>query len=424
MTSRIVNACLALAFLAACFLAPQQASAQAPPKWLATYVEPWLKDCKDTPQTVRLHAYGALSGAVALDGDLRYEGGLEGGTDEDGDGDPIFETIQAAIDATDIGGVVHILVPGVYRENLTIVESITLRGSATGDVILTAPCSGSPGFGVDVDATDKLVHLENLTIQGFSVGVMIEGSDVFMTNCRVRHCETGVFGPNGGHRLDFIRSEVRDCVEDGIAGEASNWRIVDSTIASNRHGVHLNGVGGSLAVSVMRSNILSNSENGIRVAATSGGTHLTVDDSSVTNNGDNGISYDARYSGSVRVTNSLVEGNVADGISIVHSGGCVSTSLASTLSSIVANSRILGNGDDGIFVQGSGSGCNPGLFAVSRVGIYGNTIALNRGWGILKGSLGSVNCAMGLNQIAYNFGGNESGTVVCAGTGSTTNATP
>lgn len=420
---------LPIALVLLCTIAPSS-EAQTYPE---TYVEPWFQDCNGTPQTLRPQTYGSdgFTDPRSIDGDIYFEGASTGTppnqTTEDNDGDPIFWHIQDAIDATDPGGVVHILTPGVYRENLTIDDSVTLRGTATGDVILEGACNGAtPGIGIEITGSGKTVRLENLTIQGWDIGVQIASSDVAMTNCRVRNCENGIAGPAASaNRLDFVRSEVRDCTEDCIFSDQANWRIEDSVIASCDYGLRLNGTGGTNIITVTRSSIFGHGVDGIIVNLSSSGSMLTLHDSSVTRNAGRGITYTAQNIGSVRITDSLVEGNTSDGVYIENTGGCVLTAAA-TLRCVITGSRILGNGGDGLELKGSGSSCGGGTSAsIARVSLLGNTIAVNGAIGVNKGTGGTVDCGVGHNQIIYNVTDNENGTIACTDAGSTSsNAAP
>ena len=392
-----------------------------------TFVEPHFKDCSGTPQTIRPHAYGTDVGTQDgdLDDDGRFEGSTFGGFTENTDSDAIFETIQAAIDNTDTGGVVHVMTPGVYRETLTTDDTVTIRGSATGDVILEANCSGSWGVGIDVTGSNKKVRIENLTIQGFGTGIDMDSSDVTLVDVKIRLCATGLSGPSSANALDLIRCEIRDCSGDGVFGSQGNWDIVDSVISNNDVGIHLAGTGGPNSMTITRTSVLRNAGAGIAVSLTGSGSQLTVHDSNVTRNGGRGIWYSGTYTGSVRVTNSLIEGNGSDGIQIENSGGCVSVGTP-TLSSIVAGNRIVGNVGDGLEVKGTGTGCTLGVTtqASARVSVFQNTFALNGGYGLNPNTSGTLACTLGQNQISYNVTGAENGGPVCAAAGASSNSVP
>ena len=54
-----------------------------------------------------------------------------------------YTTIQAAIDAADVGSTVQVC-PGAYPEILTISKDLTLKGATSGPVLITVPSTGVP----------------------------------------------------------------------------------------------------------------------------------------------------------------------------------------------------------------------------------------------------------------------------------------
>ncbi len=96
-----------------------------------------------------------------------------------GGNSPCFRTIQAAIDAIQLGpyqsGTVHIR-PGLYREHVVLIKNVELEGAGRELVRLEAPDPTKPA--ILVKGT-YLSELSGLGIFGGSVGILVEDAQVF-----------------------------------------------------------------------------------------------------------------------------------------------------------------------------------------------------------------------------------------------------
>ncbi len=96
-----------------------------------------------------------------------------------GGNSPCFQTIQAAIDAVQLGphqsGTVHIR-PGLYREHVVLTKNVKLEGAGRELVRLEAPDSTKPV--IFVKGT-YLSGLSGLGIFSGSVGILVEDAEVF-----------------------------------------------------------------------------------------------------------------------------------------------------------------------------------------------------------------------------------------------------
>lgn len=125
-----------------------------------------------------------------------------------------FTTIQAAIDAADVGSTVRVC-PGTYPEILTITKDINVRGISAGTanrVVITVPPSGVPQkessglwglLASQVLVQNATVNLSYLNIDGEEFGRLCGRSEpgrCFVSGGRRKHDE---FLLRGGTQLQY-----------------------------------------------------------------------------------------------------------------------------------------------------------------------------------------------------------------------------
>lgn len=300
------------------------------------------------------------------------------------------------------------MIPGIYREQLTIPDAITIRGRYEGDVILEGACTLSTAKAFDLTASGKTIVLENISIHGYAFGVFFTNSNTLtMSNCRIRACGVGITsGGSGAAGVNFFRGEITNC-ETAIAGSGS-VRIQQSIIADNTSTAGAIALSGTpLILSLTDTHVVRNAGVGVNIVSSSGSCQFDVHGSEISANGDRGIYYDSTSTGTFRLTDSIVQGNGGDGVFVNNLAGCVSSSTP-PLSGVIAHCRIMGNVGDGIEVKGSGTGCT-GLQVASqaKISVFQNTVALNGAYGLNSNTSGSFACTLGHNQISFNVTGNE-----------------
>jgi hypothetical protein len=198
---------------------------------------------------------------------------------------PHFTTIQAAINASPLGGTV-VVCPGTYAEQLSIYQPLTLKGvdNAGSNMALITMPSGAIGNQIYVQATD--VNISDLTIDGSNNGVTVcgdgpEGIVYNLSSGTINHVAVRNEVPSG--------PGLTDCVDgNGIIVETNNTGASNVTIENTSiHGFQANGIevygrGASATIkgNSLGGNVPGPSGNGI--ALWFGGTG-TVTDNSIIN---------------------------------------------------------------------------------------------------------------------------------------------
>ncbi len=417
-----------------------------------TIVEPAFTDCNSTaiyPQMFNgpEKSANAASQAVDLDGDDNV------GTAENTDADDVFLTIDEAVDSTRLsaGGVTQLLVPGIYRENIGIDQSLTLRAPAGTDVTIEGGAGNcdAPSLttGLDIDiASGETVVLENLTIRGYTIGIDLQGSTggtLIVRNCRFQDNTTaikddgggaeihifdsffvggshGVSDPNG---LTVVNTTFTGHAQNAVEGDvAVDWRFVGSTI-SNCGGIGLSGQGaqtGTHVVELFETRVIDNGGSGVDIDGAK--VTFTMNRSTVSGNAGDGVRLKGQTGSVFAITDSVLDNNDDDGLFVENTKGC--TGLTNVFSGAVMGSRIAVNGSDGIEIGGTGTGCSlPNIVAPVECGLLNNALVGNAAYGIKEATAtSSFHCGVGVNMISYNASGAESGTGgVCTSLGTSQN---
>jgi Right handed beta helix region len=182
---------------------------------------------------------------------------------------PHFTTIQAAINASPLGGTV-LVCPGTYAEQLLIYHPLTLKGvdnNGSNLVLITMPPGGT-GNQIYVQATN--VNISDITVDGSNNGVTACGQGptgiyYWLSSGTINHVAV---------RNHFPSTEITDCLSgDGIfVGTdntgASNVTIENSSIhAFQANGIEVRGRGASAIITKnsIGGNVPGLSGNGIAV---------------------------------------------------------------------------------------------------------------------------------------------------------------
>jgi hypothetical protein len=196
-----------------------------------------------------------------------------------------FGTIQAAINASSLGGTV-LVCPGIYPEQLLIYNPLTLKGVDSGGsnlALITMP-TGGIGNQIYVQATN--VNISNLTIDGSNNGATLCGQGptgiyYWLSSGTISHVTVRNEFPTGGAISDCLSGDGIFIGTDNVG--ASNVTVEFSSIHGfQANGIEVNGRGASATIknNSIGGNVPGNSGNGI--ALWFGGTG-TVTSNSIVN---------------------------------------------------------------------------------------------------------------------------------------------
>lgn len=204
------------------------------------------------------------------------------------------ESIQEAIETAPAGSVI-VLPPGLWRENLTIQEEISLRGAEAAQTVIAPATPGSPVITIASSQTIS-VTLEALTVAGGTGG------------CQGAWCPHGIL-VTGSARLTLVSCEIRGNAACGlfVSGEAE-VTASETSFLENQAGVWVHGqaqvtlqgcdlqgnsygliVTGLGRVTAQESLISNNLEDGVLVAD---GGRVYLWDNEISQNGRVGVCID------------------------------------------------------------------------------------------------------------------------------------
>jgi hypothetical protein len=359
----------------------------------------------------------AWGGNDTATSDVDHDGSSGTGENE-ATGDSVFGTIAFAVgsacgamanaNCTNTGGTVHLLVPGVYRENVTITRSMTLRAPEGTEVILdgnNALCatpSSMPSQCISFNPTTNgsTLILENITFRGWTGAngaLFLTGTDNFvkLVNCRFEANDVAVLVNTTGNTLEVVTctfvNNTGDIVALGSSGNPTVVAVASSTFMNGSIGIELDGVG-SLAVS--DSTFMGFTGYGIASIDTGGTNQWTV---SVAGSrflaNDAAIKMDSNELQALQIVDSVIEQSAVDGVYFRSSINLAQVG--------VDNSRFLANGGDGLEVSASGSGVTVTAH-LARNGFFSNASA---GYRATTASGGTVTTHCELGNVT---GGNAS----------------
>ena len=251
---------------------------------------------------------------VAGCGDGSSGGGSAGTVTVEGVGE--FATIQAAIDASPPGSVIHIG-PGTFQEQLDVNKSLTIMGSGSSTIVqmpgtpIAFPDDGSDSSIAACEIRDTSgVMLKDMTCTGPEDGIRIRDS----FNITVMNVDASGNGDDG---LD-----IRDSQDVTISASTFNENGDKGILIRD----------GSSNVVVEDSEMNNNIAHGIRARES---TDITVDKSTISGNGDDGI--EVRNVSGAEITGNEITNNAVNGVQLRDSTDVT-----------ITDNTITGNGEFGI----------------------------------------------------------------------------
>jgi parallel beta-helix repeat protein len=233
-----------------------------------------------------------------------------------------FSSIQAGIDAVDVGGTVFVY-SGTYTESITanqeyvrIEKSLNLLGENRETTILNCPDPGYDFICIDIRENLHDVNISGFTVQGdhqISIGIYANWNcdKVRIEDCIVHACSEGI-----SCRFGCSNVTIKNCVSydnnryGGISFSETDYKniiISDCVVHNNSKGINANNIinciiknitaysnspdvgiclGTSENGTIFNSICYNNNDDGIRINSCNGCYVLNCD---VYNNGDDGI---------------------------------------------------------------------------------------------------------------------------------------
>jgi hypothetical protein len=210
-------------------------------------------------------------------------------------------SIQACLDVVTPGCSV-VVRPGLYEENLTIGDTLSLIGSHGAAATTVQGVADLPVIEIGSVADD--VRIESLTLTGGSTGVLTS-SNVTLAEIEIHTVQTGIHATvsvqPGGPRITLARSRVRD-VDTAVRVDTGNFSLLESWVSDTPgNGIEVNS--GHL---YLRNSLITGSANRGLLLGTEATAEIwfaTITDNAV------GIEHVDLTVGGVSVANSIIYGN-------------------------------------------------------------------------------------------------------------------
>jgi len=271
------------------------------------------------------------------------------------------QPIQGAIKSASSGDIIC-LWEGVWRENLEIEKSLTLRGSGWKKTTLKGYWGNTPVILIRSDVSRIEIKIEDLTItEGELGGIWLQGGPkAIISNSQIfRNNFHGIVIENFSE-VTISNSKISENTYSGIILSHSS----QATISNSEISDHLSWSPGILIsdssqATISNSLITHNGGNGITMA---GSSQATISKTLITNHRGDGIFIND--SSQVTISNSWILDNKDNGI-YIHGWSQAN----------ISNSSILKNEHNGISIGGQ-----------SRVNISNSSILKNRDGIIISGS--------------------------------------
>ena len=171
-----------------------------------------------------------------------------------------FPTIQSAVCAAMPEDIVEIL-SGTYNENIEVEEknNITIRGKAR-EIITISP-GNSSGRGIMVSDDSFKVTIQNLSIGGFTSGILLSGSDCRLIDLYViNNSSFGIHIKGDNNLLADTRVLLNQL--GGLAMDGS-FNTIENNVFFGNLANGINNGEGPINDNQIRNNVIANSQAGI-----------------------------------------------------------------------------------------------------------------------------------------------------------------
>lgn len=193
---------------------------------------------------------GTWGNVAAAEGDVYVDLDYPG-ADSNGSAGKPFTTLSAGLSAVAPGKRV-ILAAGIYTADLTITDSVEVRGVCASKVTLTSP-EGAGSVVALHGAGGQTITLSDLTVSAPGVGVRVEAGDARLTRVVVRDVSNFAIGAAGeSTTLTIDHCLVRDTLPGGSSATGTGILAlggsvkVEHSAVVHAQGIGLQAAGGSL----------------------------------------------------------------------------------------------------------------------------------------------------------------------------------
>lgn len=248
---------------------------------------------------------------------------------------PHFNSIQAAINASPLGGTV-LVCPGTYPEQITIYHPLTLKGVDTGGSNLALITMPSGGIGAQVYVQATGVNISDITVDGANNGV---------TSCG--YGPWGIWYNGGSGTVSHVALRNQFPTGPGLACFDPSGVVVSSTLTS------------AAVVTVQNSSVHQFQGNGLEVYGQ--GSTLTAKNNTLggkaTGAGGNGI---AVFNGAAATINGNSISDINEPVSFPNIFGAGFGVLIECSQGVIMSSNNISNVQVGVYITSGCSSTNGG----------------------------------------------------------------
>ncbi|MFB6290363.1 MAG: nitrous oxide reductase family maturation protein NosD [Candidatus Bipolaricaulia bacterium] len=237
------------------------------------------------------------------------------------------KTIQPAIDAAWSGATV-VVGKGVYKANLSIDKSLTLRGAGRGKTIIKPAEKGKPVLSIGSEETK--VNIEKLSLSGARAkgekkediykasGILIAGKKnrVTVKNCSLENNDGWGIYLKGSNELVADKIKASSNKKGGLLVKDDSVVTVSNSALVNNKGSGIFAEGGRIVN--LYSNRISGNTRGVHFYSS---PQITLKNNLIKNNGSGVLTYMDLFRGEIKGSGNVIKGSVSPPLEWGMKGG-------------------------------------------------------------------------------------------------------